>query len=54
MSELVHNNTERPVGDDIDYGQGSGNQASHNVPTNPSIGSQATPMIPANPDANYW
>jgi len=55
MSELVHNNVETPVEDDVDQGQGYVDQASHNVPTIPSVWPQATFMLPKNPDnSNYW
>jgi len=55
MSEAVHNNAKSLIGDDMDQGQGSSNQAARNMPTNPSIGSQVTPMMPENSDnTNYW
>ena len=52
ISKSVHNNAEAPIGDDMQQGQGSSDQAPHNVPTNPSGWLQATPVMLENPN-NY-
>ena len=36
MSESVPNNTETDIGDNLDHSQGSGDQVSCNVPSNPN------------------
>jgi len=42
MSQSVHNDEEVPVGDDVDYKQGAGDQTSRIVPNNPGVGAQVT------------
>jgi len=42
MSDYVQNNVETHMGDNSDHGQGSGDQASFNVPPNLS----GMPLIP--------
>ena len=34
MSESMQNNAQTRIGNNLDHGQGSGEQASYNVPTN--------------------
>ena len=55
MSESVHNNAEVHIAEISDHGQGSVDQASHNVPPNfgqmPPILSELANNIG---DPNYW
>jgi len=43
MSQSIYNEEEVLIEDDVDWGQGAGDQASHIVHNNLTIGSQVTP-----------
>ena len=55
MSKLVQNNAETHIGVNLDHGQGSGEQASCNVPSNFGEMPQILPELVNNiGNPNYW